>query len=241
MFAPLAFTIAAALVGSLVLSLTLVPVASTFLSQGQALRARHLAGGARQAALPAGPALVPRSAGRCPWLLALVGLVVSGFLFTRLGREFLPPLDEGAIGLQTFRLPSVSLSTSQQNGAGGRERPALIPRDHHRGVEDRSRRHRVGPDGPRGQRRDRQPTAAVGVEDREDARGTGREDPRAPRRDPGHVLQLLAAHPAARGRAGLGRQGSDRRSRSSATTSTSCERRARRSSASSGRFAERPT
>ena len=49
-----------------------------------------------------------------PVALALGGLVVSGLLFTRLGREFMPPLDEGAIGLQTFHLPSVSLSSSRQ-------------------------------------------------------------------------------------------------------------------------------
>ena len=48
-----------------------------------------------------------------PLAIALGSLVLSGVLFTRLGREFLPSLDEGAIGMQTFRLPSVSLEMAR--------------------------------------------------------------------------------------------------------------------------------
>ncbi len=113
MFAPLAFTIATALAGSLVLSLTLVPVLSTFLLKGRlSERDTWLVARAKRLYLPALRWCLERW--QVPVALALGGLVVSGLLFTRLGREFMPPLDEGAIGLQTFRLPSVSLSSSRQ-------------------------------------------------------------------------------------------------------------------------------
>jgi len=113
MFAPLAFTIAAALAGSLVLSLTLVPVLSTFILKGKlSEKDTWLVARAKALYLPALAWCLKRW--QVPVGLALAGLVVSGVLFTRLGREFLPPLDEGAIGMQTFRLPSVSLTTSRQ-------------------------------------------------------------------------------------------------------------------------------
>ncbi len=113
MFAPLAFTIAAALAGSLVLSLTLVPVLATFVLKGKlSERDTWLVARAKAFYLPALRWCLRRW--QVPVGLALAGLALSGLLFTRLGREFLPPLDEGAIGLQTFRLPSVSLSTSRQ-------------------------------------------------------------------------------------------------------------------------------
>jgi heavy metal efflux system protein len=113
MFAPLAFTIAAALAGSLVLSLTLVPVLATFVLRGRlSERDTWVVSRAKRLYLPALRWCLVRW--QIPLGLALLGLIVSGVLFTRLGREFLPPLDEGAIGLQTFRLPSVSLPMSRQ-------------------------------------------------------------------------------------------------------------------------------
>ncbi len=113
MFAPLAFTIAAALAGSLVLSLTLVPVLATFVLKGK-LSERDTWLVARAKAIYIPTLRWCLRYWQVPVALALVGLVASALLFTRLGREFMPPLDEGAIGLQTFRLPSVSLSSSRQ-------------------------------------------------------------------------------------------------------------------------------
>ncbi len=113
MFAPLAFTIAAALAGSLVLSLTLVPVLATFMLKGRlSERDTWLVARAKALYLPALRWCLERW--QVPVGLAVLGLVVSALMFTRLGREFLPPLDEGAIGMQTFRLPSVSLTSSRQ-------------------------------------------------------------------------------------------------------------------------------
>src|SRR5690606_29623045 len=41
-------------------------------------------------------------------------LVVSGALFTRLGQEFIPTLDEKNLAMQAIRIPSTSLSQSQE-------------------------------------------------------------------------------------------------------------------------------
>ena len=59
------------------------------------------------------PAL--RGALRARWLVAAISVVVlaaSGVVASRLGSEFVPQLDEGAIALQAIRLPSVSLEES---------------------------------------------------------------------------------------------------------------------------------
>ena len=113
MFIPLAFTTAAALAGSLVLALTLVPVAASFLLRGRlSEKDTLLVAWAKRAYLP-GLRWCLRH-WPIPVGIALAGLIASGLLFGRLGKEFLPPLDEGAIGLQTFRLPSVSITMSRE-------------------------------------------------------------------------------------------------------------------------------
>jgi cobalt-zinc-cadmium resistance protein CzcA len=112
MFRPMAFTVVFALAGSLVCALTLMPVlASFFLRRVRErepflyrfaariyapLRARTLTHPVRTAVL----------AGAI--FLASLGLVPF------LGAEFIPRLDEGAIAMQIWRLPSISLETSNQ-------------------------------------------------------------------------------------------------------------------------------
>ena len=44
--------------------------------------------------------------------VSLVLLVASGVVASRMGAEFVPRLDEGAIAIQILRLPSVSLEES---------------------------------------------------------------------------------------------------------------------------------
>ncbi len=111
MFAPLAFTISFALLGSLVFSLTLVPMLCTvFLKQEvlahdplhiRWLKSLYLA------------SLQPCV--RCPWLVVLMAVAAlggAGTLIPLIGTEFLPALDEGSIAVQTFRIPSISLPQS---------------------------------------------------------------------------------------------------------------------------------
>ncbi len=112
MFGPMALTVVFALVGSLIIAMTLVPVlASFFLKNASeketlAMRAAHffydpLVGRALQH-----PHLIG--------LVAVVTFTASLALTPFLGAEFVPKLDEGSIALQIIRPPSVSLEESLQ-------------------------------------------------------------------------------------------------------------------------------
>ncbi|WP_338868779.1 CusA/CzcA family heavy metal efflux RND transporter [Myxococcus stipitatus] len=111
MFKPMAITVICALAGAFVLSLTFVPALASVLLP---LRAKEqesiLVRGARRVYEPA-----------LSWCLQRRGLVagVAGGLLALslatvpfLGAEFIPRLDEGAIALQAWRVPSVSLEES---------------------------------------------------------------------------------------------------------------------------------
>ncbi len=111
MFVPMAATVVFALSGSLLLALTTVPVlASYWLKRGGPERDSRLVELARRAYRPA-----------LTWALARPGqlVLVAATLFllslvtlSRMGAEFLPELDEGAIAIQASRLPSTSLTQS---------------------------------------------------------------------------------------------------------------------------------
>jgi cobalt-zinc-cadmium resistance protein CzcA len=111
MFAPLAFTISFALLGSLILSLTLVPMLCTvFLKQVPHERDPFHIRWLKDTYL----ALL-RPCVRRPWFVvlpAVLALAGALALVPRIGTEFLPTLDEGCVGLQTFRIPSISLPQS---------------------------------------------------------------------------------------------------------------------------------
>ena len=111
MFSPLAFTISFALLGSLILSLTLVPMLCTvFLKQAphehdpfhiRWLKHIYLA--------------LLKPCVRYPWFVvlpAVLALAGALALVPRIGTEFLPTLDEGAVSIKLQRLPSISLPES---------------------------------------------------------------------------------------------------------------------------------
>lgn len=111
MFRPMAITICSALFGALLLSLTAVPVASSFLlklSGGhhegpwfERLRARYVA-------------LLENAINRRWRTLAVALTIVCGAIVSIpfLGTEFMPRLDEGSILIETRKYPSVSLAES---------------------------------------------------------------------------------------------------------------------------------
>ncbi|HEX6239289.1 MAG TPA: efflux RND transporter permease subunit, partial [Polyangiales bacterium] len=103
-FAPLAHTVVAALAGSLVFSITLVPVLATFAyRRGSAHRESPLLRGFERMYMP-----TLRGALRRPFVVlgaALLALVGSAHVLSQRGSEFLPELNEGALYL-TFTLPS---------------------------------------------------------------------------------------------------------------------------------------
>ena len=111
MFRPMATTVLLALGGSMVLAFTFVPaLASMALPRRVSEKDSFLVAGVRKIYAPA-----LRGAMRLPWVtvaVAVAALTASGLLATRLGAEFVPTLDEGAIALQAWRPPSVSLEES---------------------------------------------------------------------------------------------------------------------------------
>lgn len=111
MFAPMALTVGFALIGSLILSLTVIPVLATWvlpkahtekpepwMDKIKGLYARTL-----RLAMRSKVATVA---------IALAAFIGSLFVVPFLGTEFMPELDEGSITIQAIRLPSISLTES---------------------------------------------------------------------------------------------------------------------------------
>ncbi|MCL4501037.1 MAG: CusA/CzcA family heavy metal efflux RND transporter [Deltaproteobacteria bacterium] len=110
MFAPLAFTVAIALLASLLLSIFAIPALCSFILKPGPERQSPL--------LRAGlwlyrPALAWALENRKTVILATAGLLLFSFGMTPfLGTEFIPRLDEGYFTPQIIRLPSVSVPQS---------------------------------------------------------------------------------------------------------------------------------
>ncbi len=111
MFQPMALTVLFALAGALVLAMTFIPaVASLLLPRRLSEKESFLVAGARKVYEPA-----LRGALRHRWVVLAVAVAVlagSALAGARLGSEFVPKLDEGAIAMQAIRLPSISLEES---------------------------------------------------------------------------------------------------------------------------------
>lgn len=111
MFTPMAIAVLAALAAALILSLTFVPAAATLLFRGGVSEREPFL--ARWAASAYAPLL--RTALRARWLVvsgAALAVLAGALLASRMGAEFIPSLDEGAIAMQAVRPPSVSLEES---------------------------------------------------------------------------------------------------------------------------------
>jgi cobalt-zinc-cadmium resistance protein CzcA len=108
MFKPMALTVIFALIGSLILSLTYVPAALTFLLRGHvAEKESFLIRFAKQCYRPS---LGFMARHRSQALAIATVLVIGSFLiFPFLGSEFIPRLDEGMLVIEARSLPSVSL------------------------------------------------------------------------------------------------------------------------------------
>src|SRR5262245_11876563 len=110
LFKPMAFTITFAMAGSLLLTLTLVPVLSALVLKPKAERDTLLVAAAKRLYLP-----------RLDWALenkepvvGAAGVLLLGVLivFPFLGKEFMPSLQEGAIMFRVTSIPSTSLEES---------------------------------------------------------------------------------------------------------------------------------
>ncbi len=111
MFFPMAFTVLAALLGAMLLSVTFVPAAVAIFVTGRVSEKESLP--MRWAAKAYLPALTASLRNRNVTLTAAaVLMVVTGAMATRLGSEFLPSLDEGDLLVHALRIPGTSLTTA---------------------------------------------------------------------------------------------------------------------------------
>lgn len=111
MFKPMALTVGFALIASMILSLTYVPAAMTFVLRGHVSEKESPIIRYAKRWYRSSLAFVMRN--RLSAVGAVIVLViVSGILFPFLGSEFIPRLDEGALAVQVQQLPSVSLNQS---------------------------------------------------------------------------------------------------------------------------------
>ncbi|HKQ05622.1 MAG TPA: CusA/CzcA family heavy metal efflux RND transporter [Blastocatellia bacterium] len=111
MFKPMALTVVFALIGALILSLTYVPAAMTFLLRGRVSEKESIF--IRYAKRLYVPSLEYAMGHRAQSLIVATALVLASFaLFPFLGSEFIPRLEEGSLAVQIQRLPSVSLTHS---------------------------------------------------------------------------------------------------------------------------------
>ncbi len=113
MFIPMAITVVMALVAAMILSVTFVPALVALLITGKvAEHENRLLVWARGAYAPV---LRWALANRYVVTTAASVVVVLGVLLTgRLGREFIPSLDEGDVALHAMRIPGTSLSQAVQ-------------------------------------------------------------------------------------------------------------------------------
>ncbi len=112
MFAPLAKTVAIALLSSLVLSILVIPVlCAMVLRQGQE-KASPIMMFVRRLYLPA----LRFSMARKKIILAVAGafLILALLIIPRLGTEFIPTMDEGAFDMDVSLLPGVSLEKAME-------------------------------------------------------------------------------------------------------------------------------
>lgn len=111
MFGPMAMTFIMALASALVLSFTVVPaLAATFLSGDSGSKRPYLISLAEKVMYP-----VLDRALRVKKVilgLGLVSVVLGVVLFTRMGAEFIPQLDEGDFSLQMIRPPNISVENA---------------------------------------------------------------------------------------------------------------------------------
>lgn len=110
LFAPVALTIIFALSGSLVISLTLIPVLSSYVLResvhGEPLLMRFMARGYK--ALLKGCLAFPLPV----YALSAAGIAAVVLAYNAVGKSFMPTMDEGSVILQITKLPSINLKAS---------------------------------------------------------------------------------------------------------------------------------
>ncbi|MEN1971842.1 CusA/CzcA family heavy metal efflux RND transporter [Luteimonas sp. MJ204] len=126
MFHPMAITVVLALTGAMVLSLTFVPASiAIFMGNRVEEKENRLVQWTRRRYEP----LLAWSLRRQNWVLggALILVVVSLLVASRLGSEFIPSLDEGDLAMQAIRIPGTGLEQSVKMQVAVEERLVQVP------------------------------------------------------------------------------------------------------------------
>lgn len=111
MFHPMAFTVVIALVGAMILSVTFIPAAvALFIGDKVAEKENVVMQSAKRLYAPVLDSVMSNK----PVILtlAMVAVILSALLATRMGSEFVPSLNEGDFAIQAMRIPGTSLSQS---------------------------------------------------------------------------------------------------------------------------------
>jgi cobalt-zinc-cadmium resistance protein CzcA len=124
-FSPMAWTVSSALVGSLVLSLTVVPLACAWFLR----RVPHEDNAVVRLAKRAYARVLDWAldARRMVSALALATLAAAGVVATQLGSEFLPELNEGQIWVNVTLAPSVAPEEAQRAARSVRQALSTVP------------------------------------------------------------------------------------------------------------------
>ena len=114
MFSPLAFTATYAMAASAILAITLVPVLMGYLLRGKMI-AEHKNPANRLLHALHGPLLRVAMKWRgVTLILALALLAATYYPFSKLGSEFMPPLDEGDILYMPTTFPGISITKAKE-------------------------------------------------------------------------------------------------------------------------------
>ncbi len=113
MFKPMAFTVVFALIGALILTMTLVPVLASMILSGDTREGRnHVMNLLNRMYSPLLRFALRHRAVVVSAAIAI--LILSGAIFTRLGSEFIPQLDEGSLVIQPVRMRTVDAEQTVQ-------------------------------------------------------------------------------------------------------------------------------
>ncbi|NOQ76663.1 MAG: CusA/CzcA family heavy metal efflux RND transporter [Methylococcaceae bacterium] len=110
LFIPVALTIVFALSGSLLLSLTIIPVLASYLLKNVSHEEPWLPRVLKRLYAPVLNWSLDH--GRVVILFAAMSLVAAGYLYTQVGKSFMPTMDEGDLIVQLEKLPSITLEQS---------------------------------------------------------------------------------------------------------------------------------
>ncbi len=112
MFKPMALSFSFAIVGAMIMGLTWLPVASSLFLKAAKTNKKNISHWIMNLAHKTYLPVIQWSCGHKRIVLgaALASLVVTGFIFSRIGGEFVPTLDEGDFVIQPVVKPGTSLS-----------------------------------------------------------------------------------------------------------------------------------